>query len=228
MSQGASASLSTKKLSELLYSMGHTFDNLSSTRLATEEFLRTGNPEVLGSKQDLDLLKDLQDASSFALHYDYATQPFDVSYLSGINAQLKRTAAIEPGTLRTSANIGVHTREGFYVPPEPDAAVLNSYFTEALDHTRETDMLLSASTLFAQLAKAQPFGDGNKRSALLAANGLLVRTGAARTSDLILSVPTEEPDTDTFNERLSAWYLHNDSAVFAWLADWNERAATSI
>ena len=37
----------------LLLLMGRTFDGLSSTRMATEEFLRTGNARVLGSKSDL-------------------------------------------------------------------------------------------------------------------------------------------------------------------------------
>ena len=42
--------LSTTGLSRLLYQMGRTFDGLSSTRLSTQEFLETGNPQVLGSK----------------------------------------------------------------------------------------------------------------------------------------------------------------------------------
>jgi hypothetical protein len=225
------AALSTRQLTELLYSMGHTFDNLSSTRLATEEFLRTGNPEVLGSKQDLNLLEDLQEASSFALHYDYTSKPFDLSYLCAINAHLKRTAAIDPGVLRTSENIGVHTREGFYIPPVPHPSTLSEYFTTSLS-SAYANSFLAASTLFAQLAKAQPFGDGNKRSALLAANGLLMRTrnsdgnndnGHSRSDTVILAVPTTDPEMSTFNDQLAAWYLHDDSTVFGWLAQWNER-----
>lgn len=53
------------------------------------------------------------------------------------------------------------------------------------------DPLDAASHLFARLAKAQPFGDGNKRGALLAANGLL-----------------------------GAWHMHDDR-IIVWLADWN-------
>lgn len=33
--------LTTKQITGLLYSMGHTFDNLASTYIATEEFLTT-------------------------------------------------------------------------------------------------------------------------------------------------------------------------------------------
>jgi Fic family protein len=127
-----------------------------------------------------------------------------------INAQLKRTAAIEPGILRTSANIGVHTKQGLYVPPVPDAAELSAIVAHAASSEGN---LLDASTLFIKLAKAQPFGDGNKRSALLAANGLLIKNH----SDEILFVPTEQPGVDTFNTMLTQWYLHDDISVGDWL-----------
>ena len=41
--------LTTKQITGLLYSMGHTFDNLASTYIATEEFLTTNAPQVIGS-----------------------------------------------------------------------------------------------------------------------------------------------------------------------------------
>lgn len=44
-------SLNTRQLTGVLYSMGRTFDNLSSTYMATREFLRTNNPAVIGSRQ---------------------------------------------------------------------------------------------------------------------------------------------------------------------------------
>lgn len=39
--------LSTRQLPELLYAMSRTFDGLQSTFAATEEFLHTGNTNVL-------------------------------------------------------------------------------------------------------------------------------------------------------------------------------------
>lgn len=56
--------LSTKQVARLLYSMGCTFDGLRSTFMATEEFLRTGNPQVVNSKADYNLLLDLRQAAS--------------------------------------------------------------------------------------------------------------------------------------------------------------------
>lgn len=225
--------LSTKQLTGMLYAMGHTFDNLSSTYIATEEFLRTQNPAVLGSKQDYALLQDLQDAANWTLHYDY-TQGISVEFVQQVNAHMTRTAAIEPGVLRTSSNILVHTQFGDYFPPIPQEeqiqALINRYTQNYRAATSEaknnTQLLLhNASALFAHLAKMQPFGDGNKRTALLAANGLLFMHSNQQQKDQQLSftliVPTTDPDRSTFNTLLAAWYMHQDPQIIDWLTDFN-------
>lgn len=86
--------------------------------IATEEFLLTHNPAVLGSKQDYALLQDLRDTATWTLHYDYS-QGISVEFIQQINAHMTRTATIEPGKLRTAANILVHTQFGDYFPPIP-------------------------------------------------------------------------------------------------------------
>lgn len=174
---------SVKGLAALLYRMGRTFDGLNTTRMATEEFLRTGNPGIIGSRNDYALLQDLRDASEYVLDTDYSSAPFDLGWLKGINASMTRTAAMEPGVLRDAENVVVNTPDGPYVPPVPDEEALRS----AMDGAGGGDAapLDRAARLFARLAKAQPFGDDNKRSAPLAANGLLLRDG----SDAMLAVP---------------------------------------
>lgn len=74
-----------------------------------------------------------------------------------------------------------------------------------------------ASQLFVTLAKAQPFGDVNKRTALLTANGLLL----AKQSEYMLTVPTDQENVKQFNTLLSDWYLHDNDEIIDWLADWN-------
>lgn len=225
--------LSTKQLTGMLYAMGHTFDNLSSTYIATEEFLRTQNPAVLGSKQDYALLQDLRDAANWTLHYDY-TQGISVEYVQQINAHMTRTAAIEPGVLRSSSNILVHTQFGDYFPPIPqkeEIQTLIDHYTQdhqkpASDTEDSTSLLLhNSSALFAHLAKMQPFGDGNKRTALLAANGLLLLHSSQQQIDgslpYTLIVPTTDPDRSTFNTLLAAWYMHQDPQIIDWLTDFN-------
>lgn len=207
--------LDTKQLAGLLYSMGHTFDNLSSTYIATEEFLRTDNPKVIGSRADLALLEDLKDASSYALH---EAVPLDAAFVRGVNAKLSRTAALEPGVLRTGRNIMVRTSIGDYIPDIPDEEEMESVLAAA----RHGDGgLLDAAQLFARLARMQPFGDGNKRTALLVANRVLLDHGAGRA----LIVPTQDPARRTFNDLMGRWYAQEDVCVMRWLADYNEDIA---
>ncbi|WEV75957.1 Fic family protein [Bifidobacterium sp. ESL0800] len=233
----ASPLMTTKGLAGLLYRMGRTFDGLNTSRMATEEFLRTGNPNVVGSRNDYALLCDLKDASSYVIEYDYSTRPMDLAWFTGINAKMTRTAAMEPGVLRTTENVIVSTRRGTYTPPVPSAAAIEQELDLVSDDStsvasstadspaapaHNVQPLERASHLFATLAKMQPFGDGNKRTALLAANGLLLKLH----SSAILAVPVEPPDRDTFNDKLSAWYFDNDPSVIDWFANWNHTHCT--
>ena len=213
-------SLSTKQLAGLLYSMGRTFDGLQSTFMATEEFLRTGNPQVVNSKADYNLLLDLRQAADYTLHYDYAREPIDLAYVKSINAQLTRTAAMEPGKLRDERTpVMVSTTLGRYEPPVPDSATIASLIKSTVGGATGEDILEDAVRLFAGLAKMQPFGDGNKRTALLAGNGLLIAHGDRHP----LTVPTSDKDRTWFNRELAAYYLNSDQTIIRHLAKWNRQ-----
>lgn len=213
-------SLSTKQLAGLLYSMGRTFDGLQSTFMATEEFLRTGNPQVVNSKADYNLLLDLRQAADYTLHYDYAREPIDLAYVKSINAQLTRTAAMEPGKLRDERTpVMVSTPLGRYEPPVPDSATIASLIKSTVGGATGEDILEDAVRLFAGLAKMQPFGDGNKRTALLAGNGLLIAHGDRHP----LTVPTSDKDRTWFNRELAAYYLNSDQTIIHHLAKWNRQ-----
>lgn len=206
-----------KGLARLLYRMGRTFDGLSTSSPATEEFLRTGNPAIIGSKNDLALLTDLNDASRYVIEVDYREQSLDLDWFTGINKRMTRTAAIQPGILREQRNIIVNTPLGTYTPDIPDPSRLDTIIRDA-DRQASDQPLQQAAILFASLAKAQPFGDGNKRSALLAANGLLIRHHAT----MMLTVPVEGAAKTTFNHHLANWYLNADPTLSIWLATWNQ------
>ena len=63
--------------------------------------------------------------------------------------------------------------------------------------------------LFVNLAKAQPFEDGNKRTALFVANRLLI---GSRTPKL-LTIPVDENDptlSDSFNDLLARAYVFGE------------------
>lgn len=215
-------SLSNKQLAKLLYSMGRTFDGLQSTFMATEEFLRTGNPKVINSKADYDLLLDLRQAAEYTLHYDYARKPIDLAYVKSVNMQLTRTAAMEPGKLRDERTpVMVNTPLGKYEPPPPDTVALASLIKSTVEGATGEDILEDAVRLFAGLTKVQPFGDGNKRTALLVGNGLLIAHGDRHP----LTVPASDKGRTWFNRELAAYYLNNDQTIIFHLAKWNRQHA---
>lgn len=211
--------LSIRQLARLLYAMGRTFDGLQSTFTATEEFLRTGDPNVLDSKADYNLLLDLQQSADYTSHYDYAHRPIDLEFIKSINAQLTRTAAMDPGKLRDEHSpVSVSTPLGRYEPPVPDPGEIIA-LVENTTQRKEDDELTRAASLFVGLARMQPFGDGNKRTALLTANGLLI----ASHNRQLLTVPTSDEDRTWFNRELTVYYLCEDSTIIGHLAAWNRR-----
>ena len=125
------------------------------------------------------------------------------------------TAAMKPGVLRVDGEpVWVDTMSGRYSPGTPDPTELEDIMEQA--ESSESNVF-AASRLFARLARMQPFGDGNKRTAMLAANGLLIK----RDSPYMLAVPVEGHDRDVFVRGLGRWYVHGDDEVVGWLAEWN-------
>lgn len=225
---GGKEPLSTKQLAELVYSMGSTFDGLQATFTATEEFLRTGSPRVINSRADYNLLLDLKQAAEFTFRYDYANLPFDVELLKGINAQLTRTAAMESGVLRdVHTPVMVATPLGRYEPPTPNCETVTRLIrnvTRGQTARSDGDDLDRAVRLFVGLSRMQPCSDGNKRTALFMANGLLVEDGTR----LTLIVPTADEDRSWFNRELAAYYLNDDQTIINHLATWNRTVRLQV
>lgn len=166
-------------LAGVVYSSGKVFDGLSAGRLDTENFLRSGSTEGITSRADLALLKDLRDVAALIL--DGARQPTDAAFVRRINAAITRSGALHPGELRRLV------------------AALSA----------DADPVEAALSLFVGLARAQPFEDGNKRTALFAANHLLLGTTVGK----ILVIPVAENDpavADTFNDLLARAYLFGE------------------
>ncbi|GAA1085676.1 Fic family protein [Tsukamurella spumae] len=192
-------------LAGVVYSSGKVFDGLSTGRLDTEDFLRSGSVEGITSRADLALLEDLRDAAAFIL--DGAARRTDAALVRDINARITRSGALHPGELRTAEQrIGVRTRYGRHSPEAlTDEGLRN--LVETL--TAGTDPIESALSLFVGVARAQPFEDGNKRTALFAANHLLLGAGTG----LLLVVPVSDTDptvADAFNDLLARAYLFGE------------------
>lgn len=197
--------LTVADLAAVVYSSGKVFDGLSTGRLDTENFLRSGSLTGVASRADLALLEDLRDAAQFVI--DHAAHPIDVAFVRAVNATITRSGALHPGQLRTQAQgIGVATPYGRHTPDALTEAGLQAVVDRA---TGSSDVRENALDLFVELAKAQPFEDANKRTAVFVANGLLIGSGAG----VLLTIPVDDDDPSmarTFNDLLAKAYIYGE------------------
>ena len=197
--------LTVVDLAGVVYSSGKVFDGLSTGRLDTENFLRSGSLDGVASRADLALLEDLRDAAQFVI--DHAGQKIDSRFVRAVNATITRSGALHPGQLRThEQSIGVTTRYGRHTPDALTEDELQGLLDNA---TRSDDAQENALDLFVGLAKAQPFEDGNKRTAVFVANALLIGAGAG----VLLTIPVDDDDPKlaaSFNDLLARAYIHDE------------------
>jgi prophage maintenance system killer protein len=199
------ATLTVADLAGVVYSSGKVFDGLSTGRLDTENFLRSGSLDGVASRADLALLEDLRDAAQFVI--DHAGRKIDSMFVRSVNATITRSGALHPGQLRTQAqSIGVATPYGRHTPDALTEAGLQALLDDA---TRSADVRENALDLFVDLAKAQLFEDGNKRTAVFVTNSLLIGSGAG----VLLTIPVDDNDPSlarTFNDLLARAYVYGE------------------
>ena len=187
-------------LVDVIFTAGKDFDNLRCDRQSTHAFITTGDIRGITSRADLELLCDLRDATDALIAFHTSGTPLTPEVIITINKAMTRWGALHPGQLRREHDIfGVPTRFGDHRPPAADEKTLRTI----IDSVSALSPADAAANLFVVLAKAQPFGDGNKRTALLAANLLVLP------EDQILTVPFREDDpaiSDRFNELLARAY----------------------
>lgn len=196
------AAISIADLAGVVYSSGKAFDGLTTGRLDTENFLRSGTLEGVTSRSDLLLLEDLRDAAQRVVDH---RGPVDADFVCNVNRAISRSGAMHPGRLRSDhQEIGVSTRYGRHTPPALTGDGLQQLIDDALGGA---DARENALDLFVDLAKAQPFEDGNKRTAIFAANALLIGAGTGQ----LLTIPVDDPGlSDSFNTLLAAAYVRGE------------------
>lgn len=104
-------------------------------------------------------------------------EPLDFDTYSAYNAMVAKADIEDAGNIRDPGSVFVTMRDGdvFY----PDAAspeLFNNILSTAIESSY--DDAEAACTLFLNLCRAQFFSDGNKRTALMAANHLLANRDA--------------------------------------------------
>lgn len=191
-------------LVDVVFTAGKDFENLRCDHQSTHTFITTGDTTGITSRADLELLCDLRDATDALIAFHTSGTPLTPEVIITINKAMTRWGALHPGQLRREHDIfGVPTRFGDHRPPAADENTLQTI----IDSVSALSPSAAAANLFVALARAQPFGDGNKRTALLAANLLVLPQGQ------VLTVPFREDDptvSDRFNELLARAYIFGE------------------
>lgn len=150
------------------------------------------------SVRDVVAINNLKHGWQFIL--DTLDCTVDLQYVRQINSIVGSSIIREPGSLRTS---DVSMGGTAWKPALPDLETAKSRIGEILaqngtDTGRAVDMML-------YLMRAQLFYDGNKRTATLVANQMLIAKGRG-----IIAVPAEK--TLEFGEKIIPYYETGDSS----------------
>ncbi len=149
-----------------------------------------------------DILKITNLKHAWNTIFNTINEPLTLDYICRIHADVARDEALSWGNLRTGS---VYISGTNYVPPVPTKESANAILKELEDIQNPTEKSIVA--MF-KLMKAQLFWDGNKRTAMLAANKIMIQNGCG-----IISVPNEK--LEEFNEILCDYYTNDtlDKAV---------------
>ncbi len=149
-----------------------------------------------------DILKITNLKHAWNTIFNTINEPLTLDYICRIHADVARDEALSWGNLRTGS---VYISGTNYVPPVPTKESANAILEELEDIQNPTEKSIVA--MF-KLMKAQLFWDGNKRTAMLAANKIMIQNGCG-----IISVPNEK--LEEFNEILCDYYTNDtlDKAV---------------
>lgn len=120
-----------------------------------------------------------------------------------INLLVARYDSLDPGSFRTgSVTVELGNNKGEWKPQEVD------FFNNLMQ--KDTSVTDKAMTLMYHNMRNQLFGDGNKRTAILVANKLMIDHGAG-----LINVQLDK--RDVWNNLISKYYLSGDMKT---LKDW--------
>ena len=126
-----------------------------------------------------------------------------------INLLVARYDSLDPGSFRTgSVTVELGNDKGEWKPQELDYQSEVDFFNNLMQ--KDTSITDKAMTLMYHNMRNQLFGDGNKRTAILVANKLMIDHGAG-----LINVPLDK--WDVWNDLISKYYLSGDMKT---LKDW--------
>ena len=154
---------------------------------------------------EINCILNLRDAWNFTLSNIDSDVTLD--FICKVNSLVSRNESLEWGVLRTG-KIGINGVD--YIPdiPEKEDVIIN---IETI--LKEENITKRSLNLMLYLMRSQLFWDGNKRTAMIVANKLLVSNGGG-----IISV--KENDINEFNKLLTEYYnTGNKDKIISFLYD---------
>ena len=183
-------------LARTIYKQG-ILEGITATYADTETIIEGGKVNNL-SADDVRKVVNLKHAWDFILDEDVITFPSDFSVLTTINRFIEEGFYYYAGSLRTTpVTIGGSS----YIPPLPLEIDVKDEIRRIL--TGSDDYVEIAISILLYVMKAQLFIDGNKRTAVVFANHILISHGLG-----IVAIPDAE--VSTFKKMLVKYYEGED------------------
>lgn len=154
---------------------------------------------------EINCILNLRDAWNFTL--SNIDTDITLDFICKVNSFVSRNESLEWGVLRTG-KVGINGVD--YIPDIPNREDVITNINEIL---KEENITSRSLNLMLHLMRSQIFWDGNKRTAILVANKLLISNGCG-----IISV--KEDDINEFNKLLTEYYnTGNKDKIIPFLYD---------
>lgn len=195
--------LAKKVLVSYIYNSAR-LEGINTTYPDTKTILEGVNVPSL-KLDEINCILNLRDAWNFTLSNIDSDVTLD--FICKVNSLVSRNESLEWGVLRTG-KIGINGVD--YIPdiPEKEDVIIN---IETI--LKEENITKRSLNLMLYLMRSQLFWDGNKRTAMIVANKLLISNGCG-----IISV--KEDDINEFNKLLTEYYnTGNKDKIISFLYD---------
>ena len=181
------------------------FENCQTTLLQTEQIIN-GQNVASASLGDIQTILNLKRAYQYVIRHISDGLPIDIPLLKKINSIVAQEDSLAPGDFRTGT-VGVTLVDGSrHTPPAISEVEVQNLFGQIANRSRSTTETAIRSML--AFMRQQIFWDGNKRTATLFANALLIEKGCG-----ILEI--SELQMPEFNTKLSDFYRSGDDTDVA-------------
>lgn len=181
------------------------FENCQTTLLQTEQIIN-GQNVASASLGDIQTILNLKRAYQYVMRHISDGLPVDIPLIKKINSIVAQEDSLAPGDFRTGT-VGVTLVDGSrHTPPAMSEVDVQNLLGQIENRSNSTTETAIRSML--AFMRQQIFWDGNKRTATLFANAMLIEKGCG-----ILEI--SELQMPEFNTKLSDFYRSGDDTDVA-------------